>query len=51
MDNKAMQISKKLENVTMRDANIAHRYENMVLYVSLVAFFAMSSIFLLILSL
>ncbi len=46
-----MQISKKLENIPMRDANVAHRYENMVLYVSLIAFFAMSSIFLLILSL
>jgi hypothetical protein len=46
-----MQISKKLENVTMRDANVALRYENMVMYVSLVAFFSMASIFLLILSL
>ena len=46
-----MQISKKLENMHARDANVAHRYENMVVYTSLVAFLAMASIFLLILSL
>lgn len=46
-----MQISKKLENAPMRDANIAHRYENMVMYVSMVAFVSMASIFVLILSL
>ena len=46
-----MQLSKKLESLPMRDSNVAHRYENMVMYVSAVAFVSMASIFVLILSL
>ncbi len=46
-----MEISTKLDNIPVRDVIVAHRYENMVMYVSLVAFFAMAAIFFLILSL
>ena len=46
-----MKISKKLDYLPVRDAIVAHRYENMALYVSLVAFLAMATIFFMILSL
>lgn len=46
-----MHISHKFDAMKVHDVVVAHRYENMVMYVSLVAFLAMMAVFLLILSL
>lgn len=40
-----------IDSVTLHEPVIAHRYENMGLYISLITFLAMATIFLLILSL
>lgn len=46
-----MHASKKMETVRMHDAVSTHRYEVVMMYISLFTFLAMAGVFLLILSL